>query len=93
MPNFQANVKDLAGYKKTAPNTNKDKIQDVIDQYNEKKIRNFKTTLHAVMLLSSTNKHTIQSGRADKEYNKLVRAYKDIEPMTGRLERERQATQ
>jgi len=52
MPSLPANVKELAGYMKTAPKTNKTKIQDVIDLYNEKKIKSFSKALTAVMLLA-----------------------------------------
>ena len=38
--------------------------------YEDKKIVNFKTALNATLLLASTNKNTIKSGRALKEYEK-----------------------
>ena len=79
MPSLQSNVKELKGYLKTAPKTNKTKIQDVIDHYIEKKIKSFNKAQTAVMFLASKNKETIKSGRAIKEYNKLVGAAKKVE--------------
>ncbi len=41
------------------------------------------------MLLSSRNKRSKNSGRPDKEYDKVVAEYTAADPMAGRLERER----
>ena len=93
MPSFSSNIRELKGYTNSAPQTNRDKIKDVISLYEKKKIVNFKTALNTVMLLASKNKNTIKSGRADKEYNKVMNKYDLALPMTGRLERQRQEKQ
>jgi hypothetical protein len=79
----------LKSYLSSGPKENRGKTEAIIKLYEEKKIVNFKTALNVVMLLSSRNKRSINSGRPDKEYNKVVAKYTEAEPMTGRLERER----
>ena len=92
MGGFKANVKELQGYIREAPTKEyKNKIQDIIDLYVAKKIKNYRTAENAVTYLS--NRRSIKSGKADKVYNEVVGKYKEAEPMTGRLTRERLAWQ
>ena len=82
---FESNVSELNSYVSRAPEANRSIIKDVIKLYEDKKIVNFRAALNATLLLSSTNKNTIKSGRAEKEYNKIVDKYSEAYPMTGRL--------
>ena len=61
MPSIQANIKELIGYKKSAPQASRDKIQYVIDLYNDKKIKTFNKALNAVMLLATTKQPLSQA--------------------------------
>jgi len=40
------------------------------------------------MLLASTNKSVIKSGKADKEFDKVFNKYDLAVPMTGRIQRQ-----
>ena len=71
-----------------APEANRSRIRDVIKLYEDNKIVNFRTALHATILLSSTNKNTIKSGRAEKEYSGIINKYGEAQPITGRLKRQ-----
>ena len=62
---FKSNVSELKSYVSRAPEANISKIRDVIKLYEDKKIVNFRTALNATILVSSTNKNTIKSGRAE----------------------------
>ena len=84
---FKQNLTELRSYIKQAPAENRAKIQDVIKLYQEKKIPNIRTALNAAILLASKNKNTIKSGRAEKEYQKIMVKYTNAESMTGRLSR------
>ena len=59
----------------------------------DKKIVKFKTALNATLLLASTNKNTIKSGRALKQYAKVIDKYSNALPITGRLTGIRQEPQ
>jgi len=63
---FKSNITELRSYLKKAPDANKAKINTVIKLYEDKKIVKFKTALNATLLLASTSKNTIKSGRALK---------------------------
>ena len=77
-------IQELKGDLKTAPDANKDRIRHIIELYQDKKIANSRTALHVVSLLASKNKLTIKSGRAIKEYDKVVSKYQDALTTTGR---------
>jgi F0F1-type ATP synthase alpha subunit len=85
---FKNNITELKSYVSKSPVDNKMRIRKIIELYENKKIVNFKTALNNVLLLSSKNKNTINSGRAIKEYNQIVNKYDEKEPMTGRLKNE-----
>ena len=61
----------------------------MIDLYNEKKFKSFSKALTVVLRLASKNKETIKSGRADKEYNKLVGTHKAEEEAAKKVEEEK----
>ena len=64
---FRSNLTELKSYVSRAPEANISKTRrDVIKLYEDKKIVDFRTALNATILLSSTNKNTIKSGRAEK---------------------------
>ena len=90
MPSFKDNVKFLNSFIVRAPEANKNKIQTIADLYEQKKIVNFKTALNTTMLLASTNKSVIKSGKADKEFDKVFNKYDLAVPMTGRIQRQMQ---
>ena len=85
---FKNNITELKSYVSLSPVGNKVRIRKIIELYENKKIVNFKTVLHNVLLLSSKNKNTINSGRAIKEYNQIINKYDEKEPMTGRLNKQ-----
>ena len=88
MPSFKDNVKFLNSFIVRAPEANKNKIQTIADLYEQKKIVNFKTALNTTMLLASTHKSVIKSGKADKEFEKVFNKYDLAVPMTGRIQRQ-----
>jgi len=90
MPSFKDNVKFLNSFIVRAPQANKNKIQTIADLYEQKKIVNFKTALKTTMLLASTNKSVIKSGKADKEFEKVFNKYDLAVPMPGRIQRQMQ---
>ena len=71
MPSFKDNVKFLNSFIVRAPEANKNKIQTIADLYVQRKIINFKTALNTTMLLASTHKSVIKSGKAGKEFEKV----------------------
>ena len=56
MTNLNTNVMLLNTLKQYAPVANKAKIQNIIDLYKSRSIKNIKTALQNVNLLSSSNK-------------------------------------
>jgi hypothetical protein len=87
MPGFKTKVKELQALAKSAPNkAYKEKANKVVQLYADKKITNFRTAENALLRLSQPR--SIKSGRADVEYEKIVKRYEEAEPMTGRLTRE-----
>ena len=85
---FKQMIEELKGDLKTAPDANKGRIRHIIELYQDKKIDNSRTALNLVPWLASKNKLTIKSGRAIKEYDKVVSKDQDALPTTGRLKRE-----
>jgi hypothetical protein len=63
----------LLNYIKGKAKNNKDKIQDVIDLYKDRKITNIKTAINAVELLASTHKN--QQVKAITKYDELVKKH------------------
>ena len=88
---IKSNVCELKSYISKAPEGNRSKIKHIIKLYEERKIVNIKTALNTTLLLASTNKNTIKSGKADKAYNNIVEKYGEAQPITGRLKREAEA--
>ena len=87
MPGFKTNVKDYQAITKTIKQKAfKEKAQEIIDLYVAKKIKNSKTARNAILTISQPRFQ--RSGQAEVEYQKVVKKYRDAEPMTGRLERE-----
>ena len=88
---IKSNVSELKSYISKAPEGNRSKIKQIIKLYEDRKIVNIKTALNVTLLLASTNKNTIKSGKADKAYNNIVEKYGEAQPITGRLNREAEA--
>ena len=85
---FKPNLRELKSYVRQAPSQNRAKIEHIINLYESKKIANFKTAINFVLLLSSKNKNTINSGKQEREYQRIITKYSEAEPMTGRLNRQ-----
>ena len=51
---------------------NRTKINHIMKLYEHRRIATFNNALSKTLLLASGNKHTIKSGRADKEYQKII---------------------
>ena len=83
---LKTNIAELKSYAAKASKTNKDKINNIIKLYEERKIPNFKTAQNAVIKLSFAI--TTKNGQAEKEYNKVIAKYGDAQPITGRIARE-----
>ena len=83
---LKSNVKELQGYKSSAPRENREMIQHLIDLYVNKKIPNYRTVENAVSRLSLKTKHKGIQGKALKDYEAIVSKYKDALPTTGRLQ-------
>ncbi|MFM7979478.1 MAG: hypothetical protein ACKPKO_09200, partial [Candidatus Fonsibacter sp.] len=64
------NLIELRSHLKRAPESNKAKINEVIKLYEDRKIPNIKTALNTVTQLAYTTKHTSNSGRPLREYEK-----------------------
>ena len=69
---FKQNLQTLRGYKRTAPSDKIEKINKVIELYEYKKIRNFRTALNTTELWATKHKAILGSGKPENEYNKLV---------------------
>ena len=70
MTEFKNNILVLNTLKKYAPVANRAKIQTIIDLYKNRSIKNIKTALNNVNLLSST--HKAQQQKAQKTYGKTI---------------------
>jgi len=88
---IKSNVSELKSYISKALEGKRSKIKQIIKLYEDRKIVNIKTALNAPLLLASTNKNKIKSGKADKAYNNIVEKYGEAQPITGRLKREAEA--
>ena len=82
---FKQNLQTLRGYKRTAPSDNIENINKVIELYEAKQIRNFRTALNTIELLATKHKAILISGKPEKAYNKLVEKYQEAPSMVGRL--------
>ena len=71
MANIKSRTSELEKYMDNAPLFNIDRIDSIISLYGKLKILNYKTALTAIKLLASKNKHTIDSGNAVNNYNKI----------------------
>ena len=85
---FKSNIEELILYFKNASSNAKQNIEHIIKLYKERRIVNYKSAFNVVRLLSSKNKLTINSGKPDREYNKLVLKYETATLATGRIARE-----
>ena len=72
---FKSNILQLNTIAKKAPDANRDKIQDIIDLYQDKKIPNSRTALNVAALLASKNRNVIKSGKPGREYYKVMEKY------------------
>ena len=88
MPGFKSKVKHLTGYLDFASGEYKAKVQDVIDLYRDKKIRKYETAENAIR--DMVNTRSVRNGKADQVHTQIMARCGTAEPMTGRLERERQ---
>ena len=82
MPTFKSKLAELEKYMDNAPLSNVDKIDNIIDMYEDRKIANFKTALNVVKLLASHHKIIIDSGKADKKYYEVRNNNVFTEPRT-----------
>lgn len=84
---FKGNLKQLSKLRSIAPNGSRERIDNVIKLYEDKKIPNFKTALNTVAKL--TTPILYKRGVADQAYNDLIAKYTEAVPITGRLSRKR----
>ena len=75
---FKQNL-TILNYIKDKAKANKDKIQDIIDLYKDRKIVNIKTAINAAELLASTHKQ--QQDKAINKYSELVKKHKNKDVM------------
>ena len=80
---FKSNLKRLNKLLELAPRKNREKIKEVIQLYEDKKIPNIKTAHLAVLQLANPSIFK----KADETYQDLKNKYREAEPMTGRLSR------
>ena len=69
---IQENIRELKSYVGGAPEANRSKINHIIRLYEDRRIATFNNALSKTLLLASGNEHTVKSGRAEKEYQKIV---------------------
>ena len=69
---IKENIHELKSYVSGAPAANRTKINHIIKLYEDRRIPTFNYALSKTLLLASGNENTIKSGRADKEYDKVV---------------------
>ena len=69
---IKENIHELKSYVSGAPAANRTKINHIIKLYEDRRIPTFNYALSKTLLLASGNEHTIKSGRAEKEYDKIV---------------------
>ena len=84
-----SNISELHGFLKKEPAKNKSRIAAGIQLYEAKKIPNFKTALNKD--LSLTFPSIYNPAKTDVQYQKLTSKYSNAIPITGRLDRERDA--
>ena len=72
---FKSNILQLNTIAKQAADANRDKIQDIIDLYQDKKIPNSRTALNVAALLASKNRNVIKSGKLEREYYNVMEKY------------------
>jgi hypothetical protein len=69
---IQENIRELKSYVGGAPEANRSKINHIIKLYEDRRIATFNNALSKTLLLASGNEHTVKSGRAEKECQKIV---------------------
>ena len=69
---IKENIHELKSYVSGAPAANRTKINHIIKLYEDRRIPTFNYALSKTLLLASGNENTIKSGRAEKEYDKIV---------------------
>jgi hypothetical protein len=88
MPSFKANLTELKAYAKAAPSKERRAmINDIIGLHEAKKIKNASSAENVIIRLGQRTKDPTRSTRALKEYEQVVGKYRDVEPMTWRLDR------
>lgn len=76
-----SNLNKLKAYIVKSSELNKDKIKNIINLYQERKIINFKTAINIIKLLLSTNRTIINSNKAINTYNYIINKYQNSIPI------------
>ena len=84
MPSYAKNVKHLTTLVPHAPKAQRDKINDIIRLYQEKRIPSFLTAKKNVVQLS----HPSLFKHAERDYKLAVAKYSQAQPIEGRLRRQ-----
>jgi len=82
------NIIELKSYIKKAIPANQGKIADIIGLYEARKIPDYRTALNTVIGLYVPS--MLKPGQAERKYQEVYNMYKDAEPATNRLKRQRE---
>ena len=83
---FKRNLAELKLLKSLSPDPNKNRIQDLINLYEAKRIPNYKTAYNAAVSLASRNRITMKSDKPLRLYHDIIDKYK-IDVRTGNHEK------
>ena len=83
---FKQNLAELKRLKSSAPDPNKNRIQDLIDLYEAKRIPNYRSAYNAAVSLASRNRITMKSDKPLRLYHDIIDKYK-IDVRTGNHEK------
>jgi hypothetical protein len=83
---IQKRIKELTFLKSYAKPDVKDKIDNLVKLYKDRKIPIYKQVETPILSLISSNKNTYKAGL--KKYEDLMNKYTEAQPLTGRLTRE-----
>jgi predicted transcriptional regulator len=73
-------TKTLQSFLVLAPSQNRNRIQNIINMYQNTNIKNYKTAYNIIYQLTFKGRNAVDN------YNKLIAKYQDAEPMKGSTE-------
>ena len=90
MPTIKQNITNMKSFLSLARVSEHEKIKNIIDMYEARKIPQYRTALNAVFKFA--NPKMFKAGEANKDYEDIEYKYMRATPITGKLKRERTST-